>query len=122
MMTGCTGAVGPNSRPTWSMAATQNPHFFIVGCARSGTTLLQRVVNAHPLIAVTPEAHWITRNFKEGKRLMPFGWVTSDLVSKLLEHKRFAQLEIRPDEFKGLVRSGQPVAYSDFLAGVFDLY
>ena len=25
-----------------------NPYVFIVGCPRSGTTLLQRMVNAHP--------------------------------------------------------------------------
>ena len=38
-----------------------NPYVFIVGCARSGTTLLRRIVNAHPQIAIMPESHWITR-------------------------------------------------------------
>jgi hypothetical protein len=38
-----------------------NPYVFIVGCPRSGTTLLQRIVDAHPDIAVVFEMHWISR-------------------------------------------------------------
>ncbi|MCA9889387.1 MAG: sulfotransferase, partial [Anaerolineae bacterium] len=30
--------------------------FFIVGCGRSGTTLLRRMVDAHPLLAVPVES------------------------------------------------------------------
>lgn len=33
-----------------------NFYFFIVGCRRSGTALLQRVVNAHPPITVILDA------------------------------------------------------------------
>lgn len=37
---------------------TQNGEpFFIVGCSRSGTTLLQVLVDAHPHLAVPPESH-----------------------------------------------------------------
>jgi hypothetical protein len=38
-----------------------NPFVFIVGCPRSGTTLLQRMLDAHPQIAVTRKRthhHW----------------------------------------------------------------
>ena len=45
-----------------------NPYFFIDGCPRSGTTLLQRVVNAHPQIAVMAEAPCDTRAF-EGREV-----------------------------------------------------
>ena len=38
-----------------------NPYVFIVGCPRSGTTLLQRIVDAHPDIAVVFETHSIPR-------------------------------------------------------------
>jgi hypothetical protein len=38
-----------------------NPYVFIVGCPRSETTLLQRIVDAHSDIAVVFETHWIPR-------------------------------------------------------------
>ena len=42
-----------------------NPYVFIVGFPRSGTTPLQRIVDAHPAIAVVFETHWIPRWFEE---------------------------------------------------------
>jgi len=35
--------------------------FFIVGCPRSGTTLLQLILDAHPNIAIPPESHIFER-------------------------------------------------------------
>ena len=40
---------------------TVNPCVYIVGCPRSETTLLQRIVDAHPDIAVVFETHSIPR-------------------------------------------------------------
>jgi hypothetical protein len=42
-----------------------NPYVFIVGCPRSGTTLLQRIVDAHPEIAVVFETHWIPHRLEK---------------------------------------------------------
>jgi Sulfotransferase family len=95
----------------------RDPYLFIVGCARSGTTLLHRIVDAHPQIAITPEMHWISRHFKSRN-----GLVTPALVSELTEHKRFAQFEISREEFEGLLGSGEAVPYPTFLNRVFDLY
>ncbi|MET0987341.1 MAG: sulfotransferase [Steroidobacteraceae bacterium] len=42
------------------MSETHAQHtgpFFIVGCSRSGTTLLQVLIDAHPRLAVPPESH-----------------------------------------------------------------
>jgi hypothetical protein len=33
--------------------------FFIVGCPRSGTTVVRSMLNAHPRLAIPPETHWI---------------------------------------------------------------
>ena len=94
-----------------------DPYLFIVGCARSGTTLVHRIVDAHPEIAITPEMHWITRPFKNQNRL-----VTPELVTELAGHKRFAQFEIPGEEFEGLLGSGEAVPYPTFLRRVFGLY
>lgn len=34
---------------------------FVVGAARSGTTLVQQILNAHPAIAIGPETHFVRR-------------------------------------------------------------
>jgi hypothetical protein len=100
----------------------RNPYLFIVGCARSGTTLLHRIVDAHPLIAVSPEMHWITHHFKKWKHPASDGLVTPELASELTEHWRFTRLGVDREEFEGLLGSGEPVPYRGFLEGIFDLY
>ena len=70
----------------------RNPYVFIVGGARSGTTLLQRMVDADPDIAVIHESHWISRFYEERIGLTPDGMVTKDLASKLLDDRRFIKL------------------------------
>ena len=42
------------------MNETGGPPFFIVGSARSGTTLLRLMLNAHPEVAIPPESRFIT--------------------------------------------------------------
>jgi Sulfotransferase family len=96
---------------------SRDPYLFIVGCARSGTTLVHRIVDAHPEIAITPEMHWITRQFKSRNRL-----VTPEVVSELSRHKRFAQFEIPHEQFEGLLVSGEALPYPAFLNRVFGLY
>jgi hypothetical protein len=99
-----------------------NPHLFIVGCPRSGTTLLRRMVDAHPLVAVIDETRWIANFFEKRVGLTSEGFVTPKLIPRLLEYDRFAQFEIGREELVGLLRSGEQVSYPSFVSGVFDLY
>jgi sulfotransferase family protein len=101
-----------------------NPYVFIVGCARSGTTLLQRLINAHSQIAITPESHWICRLFEQNRGLTQEGMVTPELVPLLLEdlNPRFVRLNIGQEELLNLVASDRPVHYASFISGIFDLY
>jgi hypothetical protein len=101
-----------------------NPFVFIVGCPRSGTTLIQRLLDSHPLVAITPETHWIPRWYekKNGKGITPEGLVTRKLVRKLLEYPRFSELGIKRSELKALVDRRGTVPYSRFVSALFDLY
>ena len=38
--------------------SARNPYLLIVGCTRSATTLLQRMLNSHPLHAVVNDSHF----------------------------------------------------------------
>jgi hypothetical protein len=100
----------------------RNPFLFIVGCPRSGTTLLQRMVNAHRQIAVTPETHWIARYFERRLGVSPEGLVTPQLTTLLMNHRRFPELGIERETLKGLTTGAQPQPYADFVGSLFDLY
>lgn len=41
------------------------PYLFVVGCPRSGTTLLQRMLDGHPQLAVANDCHFITRGLEK---------------------------------------------------------
>ena len=99
-----------------------NPYVFIVGCPRSGTTLLQRMVNAHPEIAITPESHWIPRLCAKGWALTPEGAVKPKLIRRLLAHPKFGRLKITREELTRLTESGKPTSYADLVSRIFDLY
>jgi hypothetical protein len=98
----------------------RDPYLFIVGCARSGTTLVRRIVDAHPEIAITTEMHWISHYVNYFKNQN--GLVTPELVCELSGHKRFAQFEIPREQFEGLLGSGEALPYPTFLNRVFGLY
>ena len=104
-----------------------NPYVFIVGCPRSGTTLLQRMVNAHPQIAITKESQWfdkrwITEWFEERRGLTSDGRVTSELIIRMLDHPKFARLKISKEQFLALAPTGQRVGYASFVTRLFNLY
>jgi hypothetical protein len=97
------------------------PYLFIVGCARSGTTLLHRIVDAHPMVTITPEMHWISkRPGADGGRDQPL--ITPEVVSELADHKRFSQFGMDREDFEGLLGPGESVPYREFLGRLFELY
>jgi len=100
----------------------RSPYVFIVGCPRSGTTLLRRIVSAHPQIVITPEAHWIPLWFAERRGLTPDGLVTPELIPALLAHDKFAMFGLGPDELTSLAGRGQQISFASFVTGIFDLY
>jgi sulfotransferase family protein len=100
-----------------------NPYVFIVGCPRSGTTLLRRIVNAHPQIAIPArETHWIPRMLENPRGVTREGTVTPELIPMLLDEPHFARLGFGREQLEGLMGQGEPISYSAFVTGVFDLH
>jgi hypothetical protein len=99
-----------------------NPFTFFVGCPRSGTTLLGRIGDAHPQLAVIHETRWIVGFYKKRRGLTKEGAVTPDLLERLREHPRFTKLGLDPTLVDGLLRRDRPVRYADFVTSLFDLY
>jgi hypothetical protein len=111
----------PRRAPQMLRSSGEPPYLFIVGCARSGTTLLHRIVDAHPMVTITPEMHWISkRPGEDGGRDQPL--VTPEVVSELADHKRFSQFGLDREDFEGLLGPGESVPYREFLGRLFELY
>jgi hypothetical protein len=100
----------------------QNPYLFIVGCPRSGTTLLRRILDAHSRIAITRETHWIPGFFEKRDGLTPEGLITPELIPKLFEHSKFDKLGIAHEQLEALIMSSEPVSYATFVTTIFSLY
>jgi Sulfotransferase family len=110
----------PSSRAQPPGGTSVNPYVFIVGASRSGTTLLRRMVNAHPDIAITRETHWIVETLKGEGGTSPEAPATPELLSRLLTDKRFTMMGTDPGELERLVSGETPVSYSQFVTAAFD--
>jgi hypothetical protein len=99
-----------------------NPYAFFVGCPRSGTTLLGRIGDAHPQLAVIHETRWIPDWWENRSGLTPEGRVTPELVERLSAHPRFATLGIDRETLARLVGSRGPVPYAQLVTALFDCY
>jgi hypothetical protein len=100
-----------------------NPFVFIVGSPRSGTTLLQRLLDAHPELAIVHrETHWIPDFFLDRTGLTPDGMVTAGLLSKLMKHRTFSHMGIGRQDLEQLFDPLEPLPYARFVSSLFDLY
>ena len=112
----------PSEATASSAQATLNPYVFIVGAARSGTTLLQRMVDSHPEIAVVNETYWLPRKFRPETGLTPDGLVTERLVAQLMASPKFERMGLGREVLEQLSAAAAPISYTEFVSRLFDLY
>lgn len=99
-----------------------NPFVFICGCPRSGTTLLGRIADAHPSLAVVHESRWIARTFERRKGLTGDGAVTPDLAHFLCHPRALAPLGISPAKMTELIHAHVGRSFAALVSSVFDDY
>jgi hypothetical protein len=117
---------GPAATPAPGHGASgesRNPYVFVVGCQRSGTTLLQRMLDRHPDLAVTLDGEFIPRLLSQAGaetdvKLEP------ELVEQAIRYRSgsgragFQKLELPEDTVRGL--AGKASTYAEFVGLVFD--
>lgn len=97
----------------------QNPYVFVVGCPRSGTTLLQRMLDNHPDLAVANDSHFIPVPLRD----LPVGTdpvLTSELVESVRTYRRFYRLSLSDDQVDAAAAGAS--RYSEFVAGLYTAY
>lgn len=100
-------------------AMSPRDYFFVVGCPRSGTTLLSVMLDRHSRLSVPPETAFFTE-------AAPRLWYRRSAGVLRLLHRwpRLAELELDPDAVVAwMAASGKkkPVA-AELLAAILDLY
>jgi hypothetical protein len=94
---------------------------FIVASPRSGTTLLQAMLNAHPELAVPPEAHFLVplaRLVRHTDGLVDAGHLTRLLAGREL----FALWALPQEEVESALREARPTTYPEAMRAVYALY
>ncbi|MEV4703382.1 sulfotransferase [Actinoplanes sp. NPDC049316] len=98
---------------------------FVVGCPRSGTTMLQLMLHAHPRIAVPPETRFVLEAYR---RRRDFGDLTREAARRRLAHwitgreqTRFADLGLDAEETIHRITTG-PGTLGAAFATVFQAY
>jgi hypothetical protein len=96
----------------------RNPYVFVVGCPRSGTTLLQRMLDANPLLAVSNDPHFIP--FAPGVLDGRDPPVTPQLVDWLLSYPTFARLGLDEPTVRSAAASA--ATYRQLVAALYDAF
>ncbi|MGI9455650.1 MAG: sulfotransferase family protein [Aeoliella sp.] len=99
-----------------------NPYVFLVGSPRSGTTMLKRMVSAHPLITISRETHWVPHFYERRKGVDADGLVTPAIVDKLFSHHRFSQMKMSAPTVRDVVTSHPGITYAGLVTSIFDHY
>jgi hypothetical protein len=98
-----------------------NPYVFLVGCPRSGTTLLGRLLDAHPELAVIHEGRFVTDFYDQRRGLTSDDRVTPALPDELLAFRPFSEgVDVEREALERL--AAEPIGYAEFVSAVFDLH
>jgi hypothetical protein len=90
------------------------PFPFIVGCGRSGSTLLRAMLEAHPDLVVPPEAPFVV---DLARRRGPGPPDPEELLGQLGQNERFALWGLDPEQLKRQV--GTPSSLADAFRAVY---
>jgi hypothetical protein len=99
------------------------PFPFVVGCGRSGTTLVRALLDAHPLLAIPDESYfpiWLGRDRARYER--PDGFALARFTEDVIAERGFRQWALDPDEVRRALGDESPTNFADAVRGCFALY
>jgi hypothetical protein len=96
----------------------QSPAPFIVGVARSGTTLLRLMLDAHPELTIPPETHFAPRVIRAWDR----GEGLEEAIQAIVSHRRWPDFGLGESELRRRLEKRPPSAAGDVLRAFYGLY
>jgi hypothetical protein len=104
------------------MADENNAPFFVLGAARSGTTLLRLMLNRHPRLAIPPESHFLLGVLAEipaGRELAPRE--VRRAAELIAGHPRFRTWHVSADALGAELARLGPTRLAGLVDGVYRL-
>ena len=103
----------------------QPPAPFVVGVARSGTTLLRLMLDAHPQLAIPPETHFIPKLAKalgELPKSVGEGELRRRAFALITEHRRWPDYGLSERELERRFDHVEPFTATTALRAFYGLY
>jgi len=99
------------------------PPIFVVGCPRSGTTLLRLMLDAHPTLAIPPESHFIPLVARVRSRYdQPSGFDAEHMAADVMRGLRFRDWHLSDDAVRAAIRERRPTTLASAIECVFVAY
>lgn len=95
------------------------PHFFVVGCPRSGTNLLRSILDRHPQLALAFDTHFIPRVI-ETVCATGDPPLTAELVDRVIGYHRFRRLDLSEETAREA--AGGARTYGEFVSALYAEY
>ena len=97
------------------LAPAAGPPLFVVGCGRSGSTMLRLMLDAHPDLAVPGESHFIPRL----RRRFPDPVPRDELAAALMRTPHFRHWKVAESSVWDRVRSLEAPGFADVMEAAF---
>lgn len=97
----------------------RSPAPFIVGADRSGTTLLQAMLDAHPDLAIPPETYWLPDAIHLCQESTLPHQILSDFI---VQQPRWPLFRLSEDMVRAAIQAVQPFDLAEALRSVYRLF
>lgn len=96
---------------------------FVVGCAKSGTTMLRAMLDSHPALSVPPESYFVATLAEHPRRFSPWDpTARHELIAYLADQRWFRRWGLSVAAMEAAFERHAPADLADAIRCVFALY
>ncbi len=107
-------------RPVPAPETERPPAPFVVGVPRSGTTLLRLMLDAHSLMAIPPETHFIPKLIRLVEKSK--GDARAEAIELVTNHRRWPDYELDPDDYASRLPTDGQLDATTAVRAFYDAY